>query len=197
MAFHNKQFTIKDSKDLKIARFFVSYPNKPGMSKSYQLLTSLKQQRNLFIEFDSAFTNLPTPAEIQKAALSLLTSLQEMGIRFLHQTSEAKDTRGLLGILNLNKTYTAYHIFAYIPDSIWKVPSFQAIIPRYGVRYYLCKDGVPSDEGKMLEELLMGRIPEEKMLEWFDFVIYDCMDFGQMGIKTNFSKEELQTGFPQ
>ena len=195
MAFHNKEFTIKDSKDLKIARFFVSYPNKPGMSKSYQLLSSLKQQSGLFLEFDSLFTNLPTPVEIENAAKNLLRNLGEMGISYLHQTSEAKDSRGLLGIFNVNKTYTAYHIFAYIPDQIWKDSSFQAIIPRYGARYYICKESV--DEKKMLEDLLVGRIPEDKMTELFDFIIYDCMDFGQMGIKTVLSKEELQTRFPQ
>jgi hypothetical protein len=194
MAFRNKEFIIKDSKDTKIANFFVAYPSKPGMSKSYQLLSSLKQQKGLFLEFDSAFTNLPTSVEIENAAKKFLGNLREMEIAHLHQTSEVKDNRGLLGFLNLNRTFTAYRIFAYIPDQLWQDQSFQAIIPRYGARYYICKDRV--DEKKMLEDLLVGRIPEEKMFEIFDFIIYDCMDFGQMGIKTAFSKEELQTRIP-
>ncbi|HBF37660.1 MAG TPA: hypothetical protein DDW50_10095 [Firmicutes bacterium] len=195
MPFHNKEYTIKDSKDLKIARFFIAYSNKPEMSKSFQLLSSIKQQKNLFLEFDSAFTNLPTPTEIENAAKSLLKSFQALGVKHLHQMSEAKDNRGLFGILNLNKTYTAYRIFAYIPDEMWRNSSFQAIIPRYGARYYICKESV--DQDTMLEELLAGRIPEEKMQDLFDFIIYDCIDFGQMGIKTAFSKDELQLKITQ
>ena len=190
MPFHKKEFTIRDSHDPKIARYFIAYPQKEAKSKSYQLLTSIKQHQNLFLEFDSAFTNLPTPVEIENAAKELLKNLQKLGINHRHQTSEAKDNRGLLGILNLNRTYTAYHIIAYIPDETWQSSSFQEIIPRYGARYYMCKTSV--DQDAMLEDLLAGRIPEEKMQEFYDFVVYDCVDFGQMGVKTAFSKEELQ-----
>jgi hypothetical protein len=191
MTFHNKEFTIKESKDLNIARFFVTYPNKNGPLKSFQLLSLLKQQHDLILEFDSTLTNLPNPHETETAALSLLTSFTKLGIEYRHQKSEAKDNKGLLGILNLNKTYTAYRILAYVPDQIWRDNSFQPIIPRYGVRHYICKENV--DGGKLLEDLYTGRIKEEEKKELFAFIIYDCIEFGQMGIQTTLSKDELQT----
>jgi hypothetical protein len=190
MAFHNKEITIKESKDLNIANFFVTYFSKNGPLKSFQLLSLLKQQHDTILEFDSTITNLPNPHETETAALSLLKNLTELGIKYCHQKSEVKDTKGLMGILNLNKTYTAYRILAYVPDHIWRDPLFQPIIPRYGARYYICNE--KTDGEKRMEDLFTGRIKEEEEKDLFAFIIYDCIEFGQMGIKTTLSKDELQ-----
>jgi hypothetical protein len=194
MDINKNQFSIKESKDKSLARFFVSYNhnrnNKNNKQKSYQLLSLLKQQNDLLIEIDSSLTTLTTPSEIEPAILSLLKDIKEIGIEYRHQKSEAKSSKGLFGFLNMNKSYTAHRIFAYIPDKVWREELFQSLLPNYGVRYYICKG--PVDGIKLLEDLHCGRILDVEQNEQFDFIIYDCSDFGQMGINTAFSKEELQ-----
>jgi len=194
MAFNKSQFTIKESKDKNIARFFISYSlsrsNTDNKQKSYQLISLLKQQNDVLLEIDSALTTLPSPGETDTAIESLLKDLKGMGIDYRHQESEAKDNKSLFGIFNLNKTHTAHRVLTYIPDKIWREDRFRKFLPSYGVRYYICKE--PVDGGKLLEDLYCGRILEDEKTMLFNFVIYDCSDFGQMGINTQLSKTELQ-----
>jgi hypothetical protein len=194
MALNKNQFTIKESKDKSIARFFVSYNlyrnNNDNKQKSYQLLSLLKQQNDLLLEIDSSLTTLTTPSEIEPAILGLLKDLKEMGIDCRHQKSEAKSNKGLFGFLNMNKPYTAHRIFAFIPDQVWREEAFQSLLPNYGVRYYICKG--PVDGIKLLEDLHCGRILDDELIEQFDLIIYDCSDFGQMGINTKLSKVDIQ-----
>jgi hypothetical protein len=189
MAFPSKEFTIKTSKDPNIANFFVTYNNKDAHLRSYKLISSLKQQHDLIIEIDSTLTNLPSTSETETAALNALTSFQAMGIDIRHQQSEVKDSKGLFGIFNLNKTYTAHRILAYIPDNVWQDNQFALLLPHYGARYYICKENV--DANKMLEDLYSGKLTEEEKVAQLSFIIYDCSDFAQMGIKTVSSKDDL------
>ena len=191
MDFKKNQFIIKESKDKSVARFFIAYRNnKESKQISYRILSLLKRQNDVVLEIDSTLTTLSSPGETETAALSLLKDLKDLDIDLRHQQSEAKSNKGLLGILNLNKTYTAHKILAYIPDKLWRDELFQLIIPGYGVRYYICKGQV--DGGKLLEDLHCGRILEAEKIELFDFVIYDSITFAQMGVNTKLSKEELQ-----
>jgi hypothetical protein len=194
MVLNKSQFTIKESKDKSIARFFISYSsncsNTDNKQKSYQLLSLLKQQNDVLLEIDSALTTLPNPSETDTAIEGLLKDLKGMGIDYRHQKSEAKDNKSLFGIFNLNKTHIAHRILTYVPDKIWREDRFQKFLPSYGVRYYICKQQVVGD--KLLEDLHCGRILDDEKKALFNLVIYDCSDFGQMGINTNLSKEELQ-----
>jgi hypothetical protein len=192
MAFPNKEIVIKESKNPEIANYFIAYGfnNKNSSVKSYQILSLLKKQQDIMMEFDSTLVNLPTVPEIESAALKLLKNLQEAGVELRHQQSEAKDSRGLLGIFNINRKYTAHRILAYIPDKMWSEDSFQKLIPRYGVRYYICKEG--ADGQQAMEDIYAGKIGEEAKKELFSFIIYDCIEFGQMGVQTAYSKAELE-----
>jgi hypothetical protein len=194
MAFNKNQFTIKESKDISLARYFISYSsnrnNKGNRQKSYQLLSLLKQQNDVILEIDSELTTLPTTSETETTIGSLLKDFTDMGIDYRHQKSEAKSNKNLFGIFNSNKTHTAHRILVCISDKLWHDDQFQLIIPSYGVRYYICKENI--DAKKLLEDLFCGKIMEAEKQELFPFVIYDCSDFGQMGINTELSKAELQ-----
>jgi hypothetical protein len=190
MLFSNKEFTVKESKNPDIASFFISYAGKNGQAKSYQIISTLKQQHDLVMEFDSTMASFPTLHDTEAAALDLLKSIQSIGIDYRHQQSEAKDTRGMLGIFGVSRKFTAHRIFANISDKMWRDSAFQRIIPKHGVRYYICRENVNGQQP--MEQLYAGKTTEAEKKELFSFMIYDCIELGQMGIQTELSKEELQ-----
>jgi hypothetical protein len=195
MIFQKKPFIIKKSQDTSLADFYISYQsvnnNKSHPSKSHQILSSLKQQQDIILEIDSQLTSLPTQSESQDAFAELLSNLANLGVDYWDDQSKIKETKNFLGIpISSNKLFTAHRIIVPIPDKLWHEESFQKIIPYFGVRYYIAKEH--SDLPKLMESLKSSAMSEDEEKQEFTFIIYDCIAFGQMGVKTSLTKAEIE-----
>jgi hypothetical protein len=195
MIFQKKPFIIKKSQDASLADFYISYQSvnssKMHTSKSHQIISSLKQGNDMILEIDSQLTSLPTQSESQDAFTELLNNLANLGVDYQDKQSKVKETKNFLGIpISSNKLFVTHRIIALISDKLWHEEHFQKIIPHFGVRYYIAKEN--TDLQKLIEVLQSSEINEDEKKDKFAFIIYDCIAFGQMGVKTSLTKAEIE-----
>lgn len=181
-----KENKYKESMDL--ARYCLSYNRVKtiGQKKQvgYEILSKLKGTNDVFIEVK---TNLLTLEEslAETCALDFLKAVNDLGLSYRTKKVIAEKRNILGGILNFaKKKREVPEILAYVPDAIWRKKEFYSILPIYGVRYYICKE--PVDGIKVLDQLFNGQINNDQQLELFNFLIFDCSSFSQMGINSKY-----------
>lgn len=165
-------------------------PSPVNRDLSYEILSALKREQIVFLEIDSALFLLSKPQESEIQIETLIKDLSRLGIPYRRQTFQTNQARGLLSSLGINKTITTHRVFALIDNETWRQNEFKACLPGNGVRYYICKDAI--DEQKIFEDLSSGRLTDMDKRAFFSMNLYDCIEFGQMGIKTDLSKAEIQ-----
>lgn len=196
MAISQHKLVVKENKSDSAARFFLSYSKKRSSFEnkelSYDILSALKKTNPVVMEIDSSICILPTTQERENFALDTLKAIRELGIDYRYQKSESKTGgKSFLDLFGIGRNCTNHKILALIPDQVWRQDAFQSLLPLYGVRYYICSE--PIDGSKLLDDLYCGRILEDEINAVVPFIIFDCVDFGQMGINTVINKAELQT----
>lgn len=178
----------KDANGINSARFYISYSGKGNSDahrkKSFEIISKLKGDREMFIELKSSLLSMDIYKR-EKCATDFLKSVKDLGLNFRSRKVPSKESMSFLA-----KLFTmgaapkdSYEIISHIPSSTWNDYSFKEIIPYYGVFYYICKES--PDAVKLMEDLFNGQVLDEEKLDLFEFFIYDCIDFGQMGVFTN------------
>ena len=157
---------------------------------SFKILSLLKQSQNVILEIDSSLFLLSKPQESDPLIETLVEDLRQMGILFRRQTFQSNPTRGLFSLFGISKSTTAHQVFALIDHETWRQDQFKSCLPKKGLRYYICKE--TGDEQKLFEDFSSGRLTDSDKKALFSMSIYDCSEFGQMGINTDLSKTELQ-----
>ncbi len=192
----NKQkIVIKENKKSDIARFFISYSlnrsKAENKERSFQIISALVKDHDIIMELDSSLIVLNSAKEKETSVLGIVKDLRELGIDYRYQKSESpSNSRSLLDLFSFNKNVTVHKVLAHIPNKTWKEADLLFMLPTYGVRYYIFKETI--DGANLLEDIYCGRITEAEKKDYFDYIIYDCSDFGQMGLNSDISKEELR-----
>lgn len=191
MALDIKKFKLKENKsggDLSAPKYMVSF-NQLGKEvenkeNSYQIISALKQDNDVFIEINSSMLNL-TKNMREDCALTFLKAVRAAGLDYRYRKVDAAGGKSLLSQLFSfgGKQSQAHDVLVYVPDEVWKSGDFQKYLPTSGVKYLVCKDKM--DGIKVLDDMYNGQILDDEILDMFKFMIFDCNNFGQMGIYTN------------
>lgn len=193
MELSQKMLVLKESPvpDLKFSLLYSR--NKPGAENrelSFQILSLLKQEQNVILEIDSSLFLIARPQESEVLIEAFIEDLRQLGIQFRRQTFQSNQTRGLSGLFGISKSTTVHQVFALIDNETWGNNEFKSRLPGNGLRYHICNGMV--DVQKLFEDFSSGRLTEAEKKTSFIMNIYDCIEFGQMGIKTDLSKMELK-----
>lgn len=181
---------IKENKGaygVETAKYYISYSGKGNndvhRKKSYDIISALKGDRDVLIEMKSSLLSLEV-FKREKCSIDFLKGVKDLGLSFRSRKVPAKDSGSILTkLFSFGQTpKDAYEIIAHVPGDTWNDPGFKSIIPYFGVMYYICKEN--SDAPKIMDDLFNGQIFDEEKFDLFKFFIYDCTDFGQMGVFT-------------
>lgn len=176
-------------------RYSLSYRrgvlNKGSKKISYDLISRLVGGKDLLLKVDSSlFTGL-SPEDEAKLVETIIMKLREMNIEYRYRTNSYPKKSKVFGFsISTSQTVTEHEILAYIPNRIWVKEGFWEFLPEYGVTYHILS---PETNGsKLLDDIHTGRLLDKEILENYDLTIFDCFSFGQMGIDTDLSKQDLE-----
>jgi hypothetical protein len=177
----------KSGSGMESARFYISYMDmkvkESKKEKSCKIISALTGEGDILIELKSSLLGV-YPNRREQIALDFLKDIKELGLSYRSRRVPSSDSGSIFTRLFLfgGKKTEAYEIIVHVPAGIWEKQEFKSILPEYGVMYYIgSKTG---ENGKLLEDIFNGQIMGDELLDVFECVIYDCSNFGQMGIFT-------------
>jgi hypothetical protein len=184
--------TIRENKSVKSpddARFFLTY--EPGSSEnekrqsSYQIISSLKQKKDLLVEINSSLLTVSPNGERENFMIEVLRAVKDAGLnnRYRKLAGTGSSGSSIKDLFSFGKKPAVHELFILVPDRTWQDEVFQALLPLYGVRYYVCSGN--EEPAKLMDELFNGQILEEDKFNYFNPIIFDCSDFGHSGIFTD------------
>lgn len=175
----------KNADGINSAQYYISYEGKANKEtlrkRSFEILTKLKGDRDVLIELKSSLLCMQQNKR-EETSIRFLKSVKDMGLNFRSRKSAApQSASGLAKLFSFGASpKDSYEIITHVTSETWNSTAFREIIPDGGIMYYICKE--TSEPQKVMEDLFNGQIFDEDKRDLFDFQIYDCIDFAQMGV---------------
>ncbi len=166
-----------NKRDPMISKFTISYSGKKmdNSEVSYEIISALKEERDLVIELNSSLLNMEEHGK--KSLLESFTvQLDKLGIEYKNKKLMVNSRRTFLSIFLSARQVEGFKLFAHIPNEIWNDREFRKIIPVYGLRYYLPERESENNFNAFLD------LDEEERYELCSMVIFDYTVLGSMGI---------------
>lgn len=184
----NLNIRVKENKSswgLNMPRYMVSYKNnsieEENCKNSYEIISSLKGNNDLFIEFNSSLL-VNGEAKRELCTSNFIKAVKAMSLNFRYRKGAPTYKKSFFAQLLGGGNKEAHEMLVYIPDDIWKQEGFNSILPS-GMRYYIING--PTDGNKLLEDIFNGQLMDDEKIDLFKLIIFDCSSFGQMGIVSN------------
>jgi hypothetical protein len=198
MIFGNKKIKIIENKgkvSLSSPRFIIDYVNsrnktEDGQSKSYELISLLKNKSDVFVEVNSLLLSLPE-SKREGTAMDFIKSVKALGLDYRYRKIGSSRERPFFKLILNRESNENHEILVRVPNTIWEQETFKSILPLYGVRYYICNKS--TDENKILDAMYNGQLLDEEKIDLFNLIIFDYSNIGHMGIiGNNFTLEDLE-----
>jgi hypothetical protein len=188
---------IKENKlasGLDSPRYMITYkvkaPEEENRKNSFEIISALKGNNDVLIEFNSSLLILNASSS-ESCASNFMKAVKTMNLSYRYRKSAPLGKKSFLSQLLNGGSKDAHEMLVYIPDELWKQEGFYSILPTGGLRYYISNG--PTDENKILEDVFNGHLMGEEKIDFFNLVIFDCSAMGQMGIVSNhISFDELK-----
>lgn len=193
--FGNRERMILIENKATSPRYSLSYRRtewgKTSKKLSYDIISRLVKDNDLLMEVDSSVFPDLAPNDKEKIFEDLLVRLRDLNIEYKYcKRAFPKQTKILGFSVSSSKMDTEHQLLVYVPNDVWVRDGFWELIPEDGVTYHILNRN--TDALKLLEEIHSGRLMDEEIREHYEATIFDYIRFGQMGIDTNLSKQELK-----
>lgn len=193
--FGNRERMILTENKSISPRFSLSYRradlDRSSKKQSYLIISRLVRDRNLILEINSSIFPDFGSGDKEKIIKELMIKLRELNIDYKYSKRTFPKKRKILGFsISLSEMDAEHQLMVYVPNDVWTRDGFWELIPEYGVTYHILNPN--TDALKLLEEIHSGRLMDEEIREHYETTIFDYFMFGQMGIDTNLSKQELK-----
>lgn len=160
-------------------RFQISYKSEMN---SFKILSSLKQDKDVFIEVTSTLQNLPVKQR-NSQVLQFLDTVKDMGLVYKYRKfPQSSAQNSIFGFLNLSSSQETHELLACIPHSKWQKDSFSKLLPRFGARYYIINEGENAES--LIQDMFDGHLTEDETLQHCSIIAFDSTCLGLMGIIT-------------
>lgn len=176
-------------------RYSLSYrrdvSEKTSKKSSYDIISCLVKDRDLLLEINSSlFTGLSSDNK-ERIFEELVVKLREIKLDYKYRRNSLPKKTKVFGIaISSSQNDTEHELLVYIPNRIWATDQVWDLLPEYGVTYHLLDRG--TDGPQFLEDIHTGRLMEKEIREHYETTIFDCFNFGLMGIDTDLSKGEIE-----
>lgn len=176
-------------------RYSLSYRkadlDKPSKKLSYDIISRLVRDRGLILEINSSLFPDLAPDYKEKIFEGLVVKLRDMNIDYKYGKRSYPKKSKIIGVsISLSQMDTEHQLLIYVPNQVWVKDGFWELIPEYGVTYHVLSRN--TDGPKLLEDIHSGRLMDKEIREHYETTIFDYFSYGQMGIDTGLSKQELE-----
>ena len=188
--FKGRNIKIKENKvppSSNAPKFILTYgtanPKDDLGNVNLEIVSSLIKDNDIFIEVNSYLLNIGK-AERESCAIGFMRYVDASGLESRYRKTKNTDQSFFSKVLSLGKSDDWVHeIFVYVPNEAWDDFHLKRNLPECGVRYYIC-DG-KADGKKILDDIHSYRMEDKERLDYFKLIVFDCKNFGSMGINTN------------
>lgn len=164
---------------------------KTSQKLSYDIISCLVKERDLLLEIDSSLFAGLSSGNKDRIFEELVVKLREKNLDYKYRRNSYPKKTKVFGIaISSSQKDTEHELLVYIPNRIWATDQGWDILPEYGVTYHLLDRG--TDGPQLLEDIHAGRLMEKEIREHYETTIFDCFNFGLMGIDTDLSKGEIE-----
>jgi hypothetical protein len=188
---NNIKLKIKENKvtDKVTPRFIISYTVQKNSSEdasqiSHKIISLLNENKDIFVEVNSSLLSVLS-AEREKETLDFIQQIKSMKLEYRYRQLPGRSSGNVFSNFLKRTPSVDHEILALIPKEVWSDASFKAILPEYGIRYYICREAV--DTNKVLDDMYKGFLLDSEKLDFFKYIVFDCSSLCQMGILTNTS----------
>lgn len=187
-----KKFSLRENKSQK-PRYFIVYQNsRDSENSNKEIIASLVKGSDLILEVNSSLFCGHTPGDEGKVIANLVTDLRDLNLEYRYRQNKIPKKKTILDFFTTeNQMATEDQLLFLAPHRMWGMEDLWKVIPPYGVKYYVLKDD-DLDGLKLLEDFYNGLYLDEEKEALCQMVIFDCCAFGQMGIETQLTKQELE-----
>lgn len=158
---------------------------------SYDIISLFIKDQDLILEVNSALFSGLNPNDKEKTIMELINKLQELKIDYRYRKNSYPKKNSLVNFfLSTDQTVLEYELLIYISNQIWTKDDFWEIIPVCGITYHILSK--ESKGSEFLDHIYAGRLADADIRDHYEMTIFDCFNFGQMGIYTSLSKKEIE-----
>jgi hypothetical protein len=178
----------RNSPSMALPIYTITYKEDPKRPyyPSYQILTALIGQSDVFIELNSDLAVASTNDRMGTVRNYQETAGLIPGIEFRSRRIPSAQRPTILGFqFGTQKKLEAEEIVMFIPKSVWNSEKFMETLPVNGARYYITKEtgiavtGLP--DGRSILEGFWNMTDGEKA-DIFKFILFDTPHLGRMGM---------------
>lgn len=198
MFFEEFKLKIKENKvkgDAHAPRFIVNYTESKSNSVgsrniSYEILTRLNENNDIFIEVNSSLINIPE-SQRENEVIEFIKSIKDMNLKYRYRKLPSSKSGNVFSKLVNRASNSDHEVLVHIPKDVWVQDYLKTKLLKNGCRYYLLKKDV--DPSNILDDMFNGQLLDEDKNKLFKYIIFDCSNLCQMGIIENgVTLEELQ-----
>lgn len=156
----------------------------------YDIVSALAGDSDLIVEFSTdLFYGVGT--DPGKCAEKFLNDIQSMNLEHISRKVPSQLPVVILGInMGKKEKLQAHEIAAYVPNRVWKSPSFRDVLPVCGARFYIA--GEPADARKALDNLF--DLSEEQKAAAFRMILFHMAEYERFGIMSASDMEKELRG---
>jgi hypothetical protein len=111
--------------------------------------------------------------------------VQGFGLQFISRNIRVRKKNIFTQVLGFGKssqTRDVHEIIAFVPPEKTDDIEFFGMLPAFGIRYYIPSDG--GIEMGALDDILNEKLSENEIMNKFEFIVFDCVAMGRMGINS-------------
>ncbi len=185
-AYKLKISPFSTKRTLDVPNYTITYDSRNLKRKkelSYQILSKLIGGHTFIIEVK--YSNLFLPDEERNHLLfDFLGKVKKWELKYRERKIPVvkKKFLNFFEFGDKKDKVEKLEIIAIVPWELWKNRDFYNEIPVYGVRYYISLSNQISDD--ILSCFFFDNLSDGKIIEEFEFVIFDCCIMGHMGINS-------------
>lgn len=155
----------------------------------YDILSALAGDSDLIIELNTDLFS-GVSQDPWKCSEKLLSDIQTYNLVYNSRSGPSRALVHFFGMtVERRDKKQVQETAAYVPNSIWKNPSFRDFLPACGARYYIT--GEPMDARTAVDSLFT--LPEEQKAVRFRMILFHMAQYARFGIVSEkVSEEELR-----
>ncbi|MGI6124097.1 MAG: hypothetical protein ACOYIG_07900 [Acetivibrionales bacterium] len=184
MAILKLKTNVGHREDNSVPQFSLSYKaedNESNSINSYEILSALKENHDVVLEINTSLLFEPQRS-LKFSPEEFLEKIRNLDLEYSCRKCPSQVKQDFFSSLfGGKKTVDCYEINVYVPDAVWKSQTIRDILPTGGVRYYIKNQ--PDAPRKVLDE--MNRMTDKEKFNYFHYVIFDVVEYNQMGISSN------------
>jgi len=159
-------------------QYSLTYRGGENSPAAYDIISALAGDSDIIIEFNTDLF-YGVSQEPDKCAEKFLEDIRSLNLEHVSRRVPSQYPVVFLGItIGRMSKVQAYEIAAYVPNNVWKDPSFRDVLPSCGARYYIA--GNPTDAGAVLA--VLPDLSEERKASMFRLILFHVAAFERFGI---------------